>query len=124
MIVVILATLYSSIEMIKLDSEYGVLIHKGEQALQSLTETRVRTNRFWQSLYKEIAQQDVDKMRLTEIELDTAAAEFNAFSQKALRDADLTGPVQAALSLFNQAVWMRMPSASQLWRTTIRKHCN
>jgi len=104
-IVVILATLYSSIEMIQLDTKYGVLIHNGEQAIQSLTETRVRTNRFWQNLYKEIAQQDVDKMRLTEIELDTAAAEFNAFSQKGLKEnPGLTGPIQAALSLFNQAV--------------------
>ena len=104
-IVVILAALYSSIEMIQLDTKYGALIHNGEQAIQSLTETRVRTNRFWQSLYKEIAQQDVDKMRLSEVELDTAAAEFNAFSQKALKEnPGLTGPIQAGLSLFNQAV--------------------
>ena len=104
-IVVILAALYSSIEMIKIDKDYSVLLDTGERALQSLTEMRVRTNRFWQSLYKEIAQHDLGAQRLTEAELDKAVTEFNALSQRALRESpDLTAPIEVAVAQFNQAV--------------------
>ncbi len=104
-IVAIAAALYSSIEMIKVDTDYSALVQNGEKALQSLTETRVRSNRFWQNLYKEIAQHDVDRKRMTEADLDKASAEFNALSQKALRESpDLTGSINGALTLFNQAV--------------------
>jgi PAS domain S-box-containing protein len=104
-IMVVSAAVYGSVAMIKIDTEYSVLIEKGEKALQSLTETRVRVNRFWQSLYKEIAQQDADRKRLTDADLDKAAAEYNALSQEALRESpDLTRPIEEALAVFNQAV--------------------
>src|SRR3982751_3061656 len=77
---VIAATVYSSFEKIKIDAQYTKLIEKGEKSLQSLTETRARVNRFWQSLYKEIAPQDSDRKRLIDADLDKAAAEYNALS--------------------------------------------
>ncbi|MBV8865286.1 MAG: response regulator [Acidobacteriaceae bacterium] len=104
-IMVIASAVYGSIAMIRTDTEYSGLIEKGENALQSLTETRVRVNRFWQGLYKEIALQDLDRKRLTEADLDKAAEEYNAFSQRALRETPhLTGPIEAALAVFNKAV--------------------
>ncbi|HEX4771695.1 MAG TPA: response regulator [Bryobacteraceae bacterium] len=104
-IIVILATLYSSIALIKVDADYSVLLDKGAKALQSLSEMRVRTNRFWQSLYKEIAQHDRDRMRLSEAELDKAMMEFNALAQTAIRNKpDLTAAIELAVAQFNQAV--------------------
>jgi PAS domain S-box-containing protein len=104
-ITVIAAVLYDSIAMIRADTDYSNLIEKGEKTLQSLTETRVRVNRFWQSLYKEIAQAEEDRKRLTDVDLDKAAAEYNALSHKALRQSpDLTRPIENALVVFNQAV--------------------
>ena len=104
-IMVIASAIYGSIAMVRTDTEYSELIDKGEKALQSLTETRVRVNRFWQGLYKEIAQTDVDRKRLTETDLDKAAAEYNSLAQKALRESpDLTQLIEGALAVFNQAV--------------------
>ncbi len=104
-IMVIASAVYGSIAMIRADNQYSNLIGKSEKGLRSLTETRVRVNRFWQGLYKEIAQTDVDTKQLTEAELDRAAVEYNALSQKALRESPhLTQPIEGALAVFNQAV--------------------
>ncbi len=102
---VLAAAVYSSIEMVKIDREYSALIERGEKGLQNFTEARVRINRFWQNLYKEIAQPDPNAKRLAEADLDRAAAEYNALSQEALRHSPgLTQPIEQALALFNQAV--------------------
>ena len=104
-IMVIAATVYGSIAMIRADADYSNVIEKGEKALQSLTETRVRVNRFWQGLYKEIAQAEQDRKRLTDADLDQDATEYNALSQKALQqNPDLARPIEKALAVFNQAV--------------------
>ena len=91
--------------MIKVDAEYSNLIQKGDKALQSLTEMRVRVNRFWQGLYTEIAQLDVGRKRLSEANLNQAAADYNTLSQQALRSNSGTRSAdQGALAVFNQAV--------------------
>jgi PAS domain S-box-containing protein len=102
---VIASALYSSIAMVKIDREYSALIERGEKGLQNYTEARVRINRFWQNLYKEIVQPDRDAKRLVERDLDRAAVEYDSLSQEALRHSPgLTQPVEHALALFNQAV--------------------
>ncbi len=99
------AAVYSSVEMIRIDNEYSALIDRGEKGLQDYTEARVRINRFWQNLYKEIAQPDRDAKRLVEGDLDRAAAEYNSLSREALQHSPgLTQSVEKALVLFNQAV--------------------
>src|ERR1700746_57968 len=77
-LMVIAATLYSSIEMLKIDRWYSVLIANDVQALQSLTVARVMDNRYHQILYQDIAETDPDKMRKVEAELDQTASEFHS----------------------------------------------
>ena len=55
-LMVLAATLYSSIEMLRIDKWYTDLIDRDVKALQSLTDARAKTTQFGQWLYKEIAE--------------------------------------------------------------------
>ena len=91
--------------MIDIDTAYSALIQRGEKALQNSTEARARLDGFWQSLYKEIAEPDVDGKHVSDADLDRAAADYNSLLREALRhNPGLTQPVERALDLFNQAV--------------------
>ena len=57
-VMVIVAALYASIEMNRIDTRYSDLIGKDVNALQNLTVARVLNNRFGHLLYKEIAETD------------------------------------------------------------------
>ena len=74
----ILAALYASIEMNKIDTWYSDLIGKDVKALHNLTVARVLNNRFGQLLYQEIAEPDADRMRVIDADLDKTAAEFHS----------------------------------------------
>ncbi|MBV8674841.1 MAG: hypothetical protein JOZ33_15545, partial [Acidobacteriaceae bacterium] len=60
-LMVLAATLYSSIEMIRTDRWYSDLIDRDVKALQNLTDARAKTTQFGQYLYKEIAEPDVGR---------------------------------------------------------------
>src|ERR1700756_4484024 len=77
-LMVIAATLYSSLEMLKIDTRYSHLIANDVEALQSLTLARVMDNRYHQILYQHIAETDPDKMRSLEAELDQTASQFHS----------------------------------------------
>ena len=104
-IMVIVAALYSSDQMSTIDARYSALIDKDIKALQALTVAHALNNRFGQLLYKEIAELDVDRMRVVDADLDEAAAEFHSSIDEARRESPGLAPrLTAATALFDQAV--------------------
>src|SRR5947209_20635143 len=81
---VVLATLYSSIENKKIDVLYGELIDH-MKTLQSLSVARAHTNRIHLFLYEEITEPDPDKRLSIDGELDKIYADFEARLTEALR---------------------------------------
>jgi len=104
-VMVIVAALYASIEMKRIDTRYSDLIGKDVNALHNLTVARVLSNRFGQLLYQEIAEPDPDRMRVIDAALDQTAAEFH--SSVALASAEspsMAQKINAATALFDQMV--------------------
>jgi hypothetical protein len=102
---VIVAALYASIEMNRIGTRYNDLISNDVKTLHNLTIARVLSNRFAQLLYQEIAETDVDRMRVVEADLDRTSVEFHA--EVALAGAETPNAVQkinAATALFDQGV--------------------
>src|SRR4051794_21106581 len=84
-IMVIATALYSSIARVRIDTAYTNLIDNKIKVLQTLTEAGSEVTRFVQSIYQEIAELDLDRMRVIEVGLDNAAARYNAFAEDAMR---------------------------------------
>src|SRR5271170_6849222 len=104
-VMVIVAALYSSIQMHRIDSWYGALIRKDVKALHNLTIARVLNNRFGQLLYEEIAEQDLDKMQVLDGDLNNTTAEFHDTVDEAKRDSpDLAPKIDAATAMFDKLV--------------------
>ena len=85
LVMMVTAGLYSSIEMRKIDTQYSDLINKDLAAEQALTVARAHNNRFGLFLYKEIAETDSDRNRVTDAELDQMAADFQMATEEAKR---------------------------------------
>ena len=104
-LMVLAATLYSSIEMIRIDGWYTDLIDRDVKALQNLTDARAKTTQFGQYLYKEIAESDLGRSRAIDGELNKIVAEYHAFEQAAETESPAMAPrIEAAGSLFDHAV--------------------
>ena len=86
-VMVIVAALYASIEMDRIDTWYSNLIGRDVKALHNLTTARVMDNRFRQLLYQEIAEPDPDRMRVIDADLDKTAAEFHSPIEEAMRES-------------------------------------
>ena len=104
-LMVLVAALYASIEMDKIDTRYSELIAKDVKALHNLTIARVMDNRFHQFLYQEIAEPELDKMRSIDADLDKTAAELHSSIDEATHQSPkLASRIKAAEDLFDQAV--------------------
>ena len=104
-IVVVAATMYSSIEMSMLDTQYSQLLSKNVVALQSLTNARALTSRGWALLYKEIVQPDVGAKRVTDAQLNNTVVEFDTATARAeQQDPGLADSIKSAARLFNKAM--------------------
>ena len=104
-VMVIVATLYSSIEMAKIDTWYRGLIGKDVKAFQNVTVARALANRFGLFLYKEIAELDVDRMRMIDADLDATATDFHSAVGEAKRNNPSLAPaINVATALFDQAI--------------------
>jgi signal transduction histidine kinase/CheY-like chemotaxis protein len=104
-LMVILAALYASIEMERIDSWYRNLIDQDVLTWQSLTNARALNNRFGQLLYEEIAERDLDRMLRLDAELDQTATEYHAATEEAKRGSpELAARVEASQALFDQLV--------------------
>jgi signal transduction histidine kinase/CheY-like chemotaxis protein len=102
---VIVAALYASIEMNRIDTQYSDLIGNDFKTLHNLMVARVLGNRFAQLLYQEIAEPDADRMRVVDAELDRTAAEFHSAVELAgTEDPNVAQKVSAATVLFDQGV--------------------
>jgi signal transduction histidine kinase/DNA-binding response OmpR family regulator len=104
-LMVLVAALYASIEMERIDTWYRNLIDQDVLALQSLTTARALNNRFGQLLYEEIAERDADRMLKVDAELDQTVTAYHAAMGKALRGSpELAAKIETSSGLFDQLV--------------------
>src|SRR5271170_419411 len=104
-LMVILATLYSSISSRRIDAWYSELIDRDVKSLQSLTVLRAHTNRIGLFLYEEIAEPDPDKKIQIDGEFDRIYADFQARIAEALTQSPgHAKEIKAAAALFDKAV--------------------
>ncbi len=104
-VMVIVATLYSSFEMKRIDTWYSNLIDGDVKARHDLTAARAFDNLFGLYLYREIAETDVDRMLAIDAELDKTAAEFHSAAEDAKRESPSLAPeIEAATAQFDQVV--------------------
>ena len=103
-VMVVLAALYSSIGIKKIDTLYTELIDQQVQGVRKLTDARALENRFSQLLYEIIAEPDADRRRVTEGELDRAYADYQPAIEQAARDSpDYAKAIKAIQALFDEA---------------------
>src|SRR5271165_4017809 len=86
-VMVIVATLYSSTEIRKIDAMYSALIDRDAKTLQSLSTARAHTNRISRFLYEEIAESNPDKRVQIDGELDKIYTDFEGQIADALRQS-------------------------------------
>src|SRR5215471_11348072 len=104
-IMVFIAALYSSDRMSTIDARYSGLLDKDVKALQNLTLAQAHNNKFGLFLYKEIAELDLDRMRIIDGDLDQTITDFHtAMSQAKSQSPDLASDIDAAAALFDQSV--------------------
>jgi signal transduction histidine kinase/DNA-binding response OmpR family regulator len=104
-LMVVLAALYASIEMERIDTWYSNLIDRDVLALQSLTAARALNNRFGQLLYEEIAERNADKMLKVDAEIDQTVTAYHAAMEEAKRGSpELAAKIEASSALFDQLV--------------------
>ena len=103
---VLAATTYSSIEMLRADARYSALMATDVKTLRSLTVARAKSNRFGHSIYEEIAEPDPPNwLRSTPI-AEKTASEFYASVDDAMRhspnvvQADRTTQISVRSSTF------------------------
>ena len=102
---VLVAALYASIEMNRIDTRYSELIGNDFKALHELTVARVLSNRFAQLLYQEIAEPDPDRRRVIDADLDRTAAEFHSSVAAAIAESPtMAQKTEAATAIFDQGV--------------------
>ena len=104
-LMVVAATLYSSIEMVRIDRLYTALIDRDVRALQNLTDARAKTTHFGELLYEEIAELDPNRTRAIDIALDQTVADYQAYEQEALQESpELSQQIVSAGAIFDGAV--------------------
>src|ERR1700744_2977792 len=104
-LMVILAALYASIEMERIDAWYRDLVDQDVLTLQSLTAARALNNRFGQLLYEEIAERDFDRMLRLDAELDQTVSEYYTAMEAAKRGSpEQAVKIEASRALFDQLV--------------------
>jgi signal transduction histidine kinase/DNA-binding response OmpR family regulator len=104
-LMVLVAALYASAEMERIDTWYSDLIDRNVKGLQSLTVARALNNRFGQLLYEEIAERNVDRMLKLDTELDQTVTAYHAAMDEAMRGSPgLAAKIEAVNVLFDQLV--------------------
>src|SRR5580658_792343 len=103
-VMVIVATLYSSTESKKIDAMYSALIDQDAKTLQSLSVARAHTNRVGLFLYEESTETNPDKRVQIDGELDKIYADFERQIADALRQSPERAPeIRAFSALFDKA---------------------
>ncbi len=102
---VIAATTYSSVEMLRADARYSALMATDVKTLRSLTVARAKSNRFGQLIYEEIAEPDATKLAVIDTITERTASEFYASVDDAMRHSpNVVQAIEPLKSQFDQAL--------------------
>ena len=102
---VIAATTYSSIAMLRADGRYSKLLATDVKTLRSLTVARAKNNRFNHAVYEEIAETDPAKLPALDAYAEKAAAEFYSSVDDAMRQSpNMIRQIEAIKSQFDQGL--------------------
>jgi signal transduction histidine kinase/CheY-like chemotaxis protein len=104
-VMVILATLYSSLSSKSIDAAYSNLLNHDVETLQNLSVARAHSNRIGYFLYEEITDPDPDRKVQIDADLDKLYADY----QKQMGDALIQSPdhadeIKATEAIFDKAV--------------------
>jgi signal transduction histidine kinase/CheY-like chemotaxis protein len=104
-IMVILESVYASIESNSIDTSYSDLIGTEVEALRSLTEARSHTNRFGMFLFELVAETDPAKRPAIDAELDKIRADYQSLIADTLAKVpQRTAEIKAASVLFDRVI--------------------
>jgi two-component system, sensor histidine kinase and response regulator len=104
-VMVLAATTYSSIEMLRADARYSALIATDVKTLRSLTVARAKNNRFGQLIYEEIAETDPAKLAAIDATTEKTATEFYSSVDDAMRQSpNVVQEIEAVKSQFDLAL--------------------
>jgi signal transduction histidine kinase/DNA-binding response OmpR family regulator len=104
-LMVILATLYSSITSKRIDSSYSDVIDHDVKTLQYLSIARAHSNRIGLFLYEEIAEPDPDKKLRIDGDLDNIYVDFKALIAEALAHSpNHASQINTTAALFDKAM--------------------
>ena len=102
---VLAATTYSSIEMLRGDARYSTLLATDVKTLRSLTVARAKNNRFNHAIYEEIAETDPAKLEAIDAYAEKTAAEFYSSVDEAIRQSpNMFHQIEPIKSQFDQAL--------------------
>jgi signal transduction histidine kinase/DNA-binding response OmpR family regulator/HPt (histidine-containing phosphotransfer) domain-containing protein len=103
-LMVLLAGLYSSTQIKRIDTQYSQLLVSDVKTLQTLTTQRALTMRFGMLLYNIIAEVEPERARSIDEELTTTQSEMQAALDASLRQSpDRATEIRATAALFEKA---------------------
>ncbi|RSL15628.1 two-component system sensor histidine kinase/response regulator [Edaphobacter aggregans] len=104
-LMVVLATLYSSITSRQIDAHYSNMIDHDVKTLQSLSVARAHANRVGLFLYEEVTEPDPDRRVKIDGELDKIYADFQTRMAEAMAQSpDHAKAIKATAALFDKAM--------------------
>src|SRR5271168_2183136 len=104
-LMVILATLYSSVTSKRIEMQYRDMIDHDVKALQNLSVARAHTNRVGLFLYEEITEPDPDKRIKIDGEVDRIYADLQTRIAEAMAESpDHAREIKATATLFDKAM--------------------
>ena len=104
-LMVILATLYSSVTSKRIDTQYSDMIDHDVKALQNLSVARAHTNRVALFLYEEVTEPDPDTRVKIDGELDKIYADFQTRIAEAMAQSPAHArEIKATATLFDKAM--------------------
>jgi signal transduction histidine kinase/CheY-like chemotaxis protein len=104
-VMVVVATLYSSNHSKRIDTSYSELINRDVKTLENLSVARAHTNRIGLFLFEEITESDPDKRLSIDGELDKIYADFQTQMAEALRQSpDRAQKIKELSALFDKGV--------------------
>jgi signal transduction histidine kinase/DNA-binding response OmpR family regulator len=104
-VMVVLATLYSTNQSKKIDASYSEMIDRDVKTLASLSVARAHANRIGLFLYEEITEPNPDERLSIDLELDKIYTDFQMQTAEALRqNPDHAREIKAFSALFEKSV--------------------
>src|SRR5258708_16065257 len=104
-LMVVLATLYSSVTSKTIDTQYSDMIDHDVKALQNLSVARAHTNRVGLFLYEEITEPDPDKRVKIDGELDKIYADFQTrITETMAQSPDHAREIKVTTALFDKTM--------------------